>query len=182
MNKEFSWTAAREARLDRAIDRAVREMMQVDPPPGLRRRVLARLNESGERRRHFLPRFAFAAAALVGALLAATQLWYRSDAPTPPRPPDMAKITALPAKVPPTIRFFESNPAPPLAGGQITREPIRMPRVTNVFGNRPGEVSATTIEGRKREIVARPLTIVPLSARPIVIAPLVLPPPSKGGQ
>ena len=40
MSNEFSWSAAREARLDRAIDRAVRDMMQVDPRPGLRRRVL----------------------------------------------------------------------------------------------------------------------------------------------
>ena len=56
MNNEFSWNAAREARVDRAIDRAVREMMQVDPPPGLRRRVLARLNDSTERRSYLLPR------------------------------------------------------------------------------------------------------------------------------
>ena len=35
-----------DGRLDDAIDRAVREMMQVDPRPGLRRRVLARLERS----------------------------------------------------------------------------------------------------------------------------------------
>jgi len=35
---------ASETRLDRAIDRAVRDMMHVDPRPGFRRRVLARLD------------------------------------------------------------------------------------------------------------------------------------------
>ncbi len=181
MNKEFSWTAAREARLDRAIDRAVREMMQVDPPSGFRRRVVARLNDPGQRRAPLLPRFAFAAVALVVVLLSVTQLWYRGDAPTPPKPPDMAKKAIdLPAMAPPTndVEFD----APPIPDKQITKERIRMPRVANVFGNRPGEVSAATIDGGKQEVVVPPLAIVPLSARPIVIAPLVVPPPSKGGQ
>ena len=70
MNNDLSLN---DAQLDRAIDHAVREMMQLDPPPGLRRRVLSRLNQSGERRRHLLPRFAFAAAAAVVVLLSATE-------------------------------------------------------------------------------------------------------------
>ena len=74
MNNDLSLNDADEARLDRAIDRAVRDMMQLDPPPGLRRRVLSRLNQSGERRRHWLPRFAFAAAAAVVVLLSATRM------------------------------------------------------------------------------------------------------------
>jgi hypothetical protein len=179
MNNEFSLSAAREARIDRAIDRAVREMMQVDPPAGLRRRVLARLNESGQRRRRLLPGFAFATATLVVVLLSATELWYRSDAPTPPGPPKVAKPIEL-ATTPPPARIEFSGPE--ISGGRITKEPIRMPRVTNVFGNRPAEVSAATIDADRREIVVPPLTIVPLSARPIVIAPLVIPSPPKGGQ
>jgi hypothetical protein len=179
MNKQFSLSAAREARIDRAIDRAVREMMQVDPPPGLRRRVLARLDQPGQRRRHLLPRFAFATAALVVVLLSATELWYRSDAPTPPGLPKVARPIVYTAAPPPTR--IESN-RPDLPDARITKEPIRMPRVTNVFGNRPTEVSAATIDAGKREIVLQPLTIVPLSARPIVIAPLVIPSTSKGGQ
>src|SRR5258705_9267632 len=35
---------ARDARFDRAIDRAVREMLDVEPPPGLRGRVLDRID------------------------------------------------------------------------------------------------------------------------------------------
>lgn len=179
MNKQFSLSAAREARIDRAIDRAVREMMQVDPPPGLRRRVLARLDQPGQRRRHLLPRFAFATATLVVVLLSVTELWYRSDAPMPPGPPKVAKPIELTTTPPPTRIEFNGRDIP---GARITKEPIRMPRVTNVFGNRPTEVSAATIDAGKREIVLQPLTIVPLSARPIGIAPLVIPSASKGGQ
>lgn|SRR5574339_149031 len=179
MNNEFSLSAAREARIDRAIDRAVREMMQVDPPPGLQRRVLARLDSSGERRGHLLPGLAFAATALVVVLLSATQWWYRSNAPTPPKPPDMAKMIA-PVTTPPPGRIEFNGPEIP--GGRITKEPIRMPRVTNVFGNRPSEVSAATVDGGTRAIVLPPLTIVPLSARPVVIELLVLPEMRKGGQ
>jgi len=180
MNNEFSWSAAREARLDRAIDRAVREMVQVDPPPGLRRRVLSRLNDSGNRRAHLLPRFAFAAAALVVVLLSATQLWYRSDAPMPPKPLDMAKmLVPVAIESPPAPIEFTVPDAPPR---QITKERIRMPRVTNVFGNRHNGVSAATVDVGSREIVVPPLTIVPLSARPIVVTPLMIASPSKGGQ
>ena len=47
----------RRGRLDRAIDRAVREMVQVDPLPGLRRRVDEQLHAragSGARRPPFM--------------------------------------------------------------------------------------------------------------------------------
>jgi len=180
MNNELSWSAAREARIDRAIDRAVREMMQVDPPPGLRRRVLARLNESNNRDRHFLPQLAFAALAMMIVLLA-TSIWYRGEPPTPPQPPAMATGAPVPiinseAVMQQQVRGEAAIP------GQITKEPIRMPRVTNVFGGRPREASAATVDAGRREIFVAPLTIVPLSARPLVIEPLILPPLSKGGQ
>lgn len=184
MNNDLSLNDADEARLDRAIDRAVRDMMQLDPPPGLRRRVLSRLNQSGERRRHWLPRFAFAAAAAVVVLLSATEMWYRRDAPTPPKPPDMATMTAPRANDQATMRNEFDGPSIP--GGQITKELIRMPRVTNVFGTRRDDATAATVRGaeparpRVLENLA-PLTIVPLSARPIVIEPLSIPALPKGG-
>jgi hypothetical protein len=181
MNKEFSWSAAREARIDRAIDRAVREMMQVDPPPGLRRRVLARLNDTDQRRGFFLPRYAFAVMAVVVLIVSFTLMPERSEPPTPPRAPVIATPAPAPA-IEPAIQTKIATAPVATPSSDITRERIRMPRVTNVFGNRPGEVSAATIDGGKREIVAPPLTIVPLSARPIVIAPLVVPSPTKGGQ
>lgn len=188
MNKEVSLSAAREARLDRAIDRAVREMMQVDPPPGLRRRVLARLDDSNKRRGSYLPRYALAIIAVfIVVAVSATEMWLRTDAPLPPKAPDIARLTAPPhtSNPPDALSGPPPNLArvgkpielhdPPSRSGEMTKERIRMPRVTNVFGTRPGEVSAATLNPGSREIVLPTLTIVPLSARPIVIEPLVLP-------
>jgi hypothetical protein len=178
MNNEFSWSAAREARIDRAIDRAVREMMQVEPPPGLRRRVLARLNDADERRASFLPRYAFAAMALVVLVLSMTLLPNPVELPTPPKAPMAAIPAPAPAIAPPADWDVRSDMA---IAGRITKQPIRMPRVANVFGNPSGDVSAATVDAGKRQIAVEPLTIVPLSARPIVIDPLIIPPASKGG-
>jgi hypothetical protein len=176
MNNEFSLSAAREARIDRAIDRAVREMMHVDPPHGLRRRVLARLNESEQRRSYFLARYAFAAMAVVILMMSLTLLTERVEPPTPPQAP----VVRLPAPAP-AIEVVNQSEAPDTSR-RIIKEPIRMPRVTNVFGSRPGEVSAATIDAGKRQIVVPSLKIVPLSARPIVVTPLIFPPVTKGGQ
>ena len=180
MNNEFSFSAAREARIDRAIDRAVREMMQIDPPPGLRRRVVARLSDPKDHRRYFLAHYAFAAMAVVVLMMSITLLTDRVEPPTPPKAP----MVALPAPAPaiePVIEMDVQAETVATPSKGITRERIRMPRVTNVFGTRSGEVSATMIGGGRREIVEPPLKIVPLSARPIVIAPLVIPPAVKGG-
>src|SRR6476646_9244502 len=178
MNNDLSWSAAREARIDRAIDRAVREMMQVDPPPGLRRRVLARL-DAPERRNYFLPRYAVAVMALV--LFIAASISMLRDRVEPPTPPNAPQIATMSGVVPlPVIRPEQTSTEE--TPSHVTRQQIRMPRVTNVFGNRSGEVSAATTETGKREIVARPLTIVPLSARPIVVEPLAIPAARKGGQ
>ena len=43
--------------IDLAIDRAVRKMMQVDPPAGLRRRVMARIESPPPRRSFFVPAY-----------------------------------------------------------------------------------------------------------------------------
>jgi hypothetical protein len=187
MNNDIPWNDAREARLDRAIDRAVREMMQLDPPPGLRRRVLSRLNAPSERQALPFMRYALAAAAVVAGVLVVpvTRLLEHVEPPTPPRPPAIV-VTGAP-RVTADLRVAPIGEAPPSAaqGTQITRERIPMPRVTNVFGTRSGEASAATVRSneparRTRPQSLAPLTIVPLSARPIVIEPLVIPAPPKG--
>ena len=180
MNNEFSWSAAREARIDRAIDRAVRDMMQVDPPPGLRRRVLARLNDSTDRRSYLLPRYAVAVMALMVLVASITLLRDGVEPPAPPKAPVMATPAPAPAIEPVFPTDVAAAPVSTPAA-QITREQIRMPRVTNVFGTRRNEASAATIDSGKREIVVPPLAIVPLSARPIVIEPLIVPRLTKGG-
>jgi hypothetical protein len=181
-----------DARLDRAIDRAVREMMHVDPAPGLRRRVLSRLHAPIEHRPHPLMRYAFAAVALAVFVLSVTLMRDHVEPPTPPKAPPMVATGAPPVGLPmiPAIgehpRPAATTPAP------ITRERVPMPRVTNVFGNRRSGVSAATdrgtdsvgraSSGARRSIAPEtlaPLAIVPLSARPIVVEPLVILGPPK---
>lgn len=96
-------------RIDEAIDRAVREIMHREPPPGLRRRVLSRL-EAPAPRAWLAPRIAFAAAAVLVAAMA-TFVMLRSDRTTDsPR----HEIAAAPASTPaaPSIdRSTQPQPA-----------------------------------------------------------------------
>jgi hypothetical protein len=203
MNNDSSLGRGGESPLDRAIDRAVREMMHVDPPPGLRRRVLSRLEPSVTRRPLFLPRHVFAAAALAILLLAAMFMRNQGGSPvgtettpsiasgTPPR------VQPGPAPEPHPAR----DPKDTARGSsaQITRERIQMPRVTNVFGTGTSRVSATVDSGsepvwtgdsgRPNDDASNPVTplvIAPLMPAPIEtpaidIPPLVIPGPPKGG-
>jgi hypothetical protein len=176
-------TSLNDARLDRAIDRAVREMMRVDPAPGLRRRVLSRINAPVERRALPLLRYGIAAAALAVVVLSITLLPGHVEPPTPPKAPSPIVAGVAPAVLLPAA-LSRYNPPPVPSGkraSQITKEPIPIPRVTNVFGDRRSDVSAASVRepGAAAPRVApetlTPLTIVPLSARPLVIEPLVLP-------
>jgi len=179
MNNERSLN---DARLDRAIDRAVREMMQVDPMPGLRRRVLSRINAPAERPAAPTWRYAFAAAALAAVVLSVTLMPGHMEPPAPPKAPSPIVATGIPPVDLEAVLSTSTVTIPsvsiPGKSARITKEPITMPRITNVFGARRSAVSAATV----REPVAvriapemlAPLTIVPLSARPIVIEPLVV--------
>jgi hypothetical protein len=192
MSNEFSWSAAREARIDRAIDRAVRDMMQVDPPPGLRRRVLSQIAEPKNRRSYLVPRFALAALAVAGVVLV-TMLPERVEAPPAPRPPTIV-ATGIPAVELPASATIEAAPSSAAAAATpgITRERIPMPRVSNVFGGRRGDVAATgtdTIRANRTNVVRpippeslSPLTIVPLSERPIALPSRIPVAPRRGGR
>src|ERR1700752_256925 len=106
-----------DKRLDDAIDRAVREIMSVEPRTDLRARVLAEL-ERGATRVALWPRLAFGAAAIGVAVLLFTTIAQR---PTEPREephvasgqpsPSRGGVTAVPgspaAGAPPT-----ATPAP----------------------------------------------------------------------
>lgn len=167
-----------DARLDRAIDRAVREMMQVDPAPGLRRRVLSRINAPSERRAVPVMRYAFAAAALAVLVLSITLMPGAVEPPAPPKAPPVvfaggAPPIVLPDLKPVMVQASEDDVARP-----PTYEAIPMPRVTDVFGAQPSGVSAATVREPDTARIApealAPLMIVPLSRRPIVIEPLVV--------
>jgi hypothetical protein len=187
MNNEFSLSDAREARLDRAIDRAVREMMQVDPPPGLDRRVLSRLNGPAARRPVRLPLYALAAAAVVVFILSGTLI---RDVEPPP-PPAAPSIVATGIPLVEAEAVMAAQPKVSTSTPGFTRERIPMPRVPNVFGSRGSQVSAASERGSatrgESHVAARPLApkglaplrIVPLSARPIVVERFVIAGPPK---
>lgn len=202
MNNDSSRGHGGESALDRAIDRAVREMMQVDPPPGLRRRVLSRLEPSAARRPLFLPRYVFATAALAMLILAAMFMREHGGARVESgMPPSVTSRTPpRPQPVPATGPHAAEDPKVTARGpsAPITREPIPMPRVADVFGARTTRVSAATDPGSEgvwtgdpagpKDVPSNPvppLTIAPLTAAPIetpaiIIPPLVIAGPPKG--
>lgn len=178
MNNERSLN---DARLDRAIDRAVRELMQIDPAPGLRRRVLSRLNAPVERRALPVMRYAFAAtAAIVVTVVTLTLMPSQVEPPTPPKAPspivasgpppiDLEAVLSTPTVTGPSVAI-------PTNSARVSKESIPMPRITNVFGGQRSGVSAAAVrEPAIDRIALAPLTIVPLSKRPIEIDPLVVP-------
>ena len=197
MNNDSSWGSAREDRLDRAIDRAVREMMHVDPRPGMRLRVLARLNAPAERRSWMVPRPVFAVAALAILIVSYIALNNRpvtiGDPVAGSRAATSTPPTPAQARTDSVVQQARGNdPRSRPAAPRVTRERIPMPRVSNVFGARSTQVSAATdrapgvvwIDTPVRSTAApietiEPITIAPLQTSPIVIEPLIRP---KGGQ
>ena len=173
-------TPLNDVRLDRAIDRAVRELMQVDPAPGMRRRVLSRINAPVEWRALPAMRYALAAVALVVVVMSISLIPGHVEPPTPPKAPPLAVATTVPPVDPEALQASTRTETAVIPGTSrgLTKQPIPMPPVTNVFGGRPGGISAATVDGPGHIRVApetlAPLTIVPLSARPLVIEPLLL--------
>jgi hypothetical protein len=182
--------------IDRAIDRAVRKMMQVDPPPGLRRRVMARI-EQPQRRSFFVPAFAVAAAGVAVLVLGViATLNDRAD-----RVPAAAPTTAAVEKAPAVEnRIVEAVPDPvPVPRAQrvrsqrrtgFRREPIPMAPVADIFGTPANSVVATSdpaadavwtapavpsldeIIAAPLPLIVRPVGVPPIETLPIVIAPL----------
>jgi hypothetical protein len=171
-----------ESRLDRAIDRAVRDMMDVNPRPGFRRRVLANLAREPLRSSMFFR------VALVGAALAVLVLAVMVIVPDrrSELPHTVAQREAPPAPQPPapSSTSVQTARASKRTTG-MTRERIPMPRVTNVFGERRDAAAATSVEAdtvwpapapqahEDSPNAPPPLVIPALEApAPIVIAPL----------
>jgi hypothetical protein len=199
MNNDSPWTGSHDSPLDRAIDRAVRKLMHVDPPPGLRRRVLSRLEPRAAERRVFVPRYAWGAAALV--ILIVAVMFTRDHRPEPvavvPQPSVVAGGPAPPREGPATSRqaplMVERAPTSRSSSRPMTRETIPMPRIANVFGTRTAVVSAAADSGVEAvwpgaenpsdsiaPLVITPLIPAPIETPAIVIPPLVIAPP-KGG-
>src|SRR5262245_31581412 len=180
-NDKPRFGVAAESPIDRAIDRAVRDIMRVDPPAGLRRRVMARI-EAAPRRSILFPRFTVAAAALAMLLLTIVVLT-KKTVPPPASPPEAASrpIPAAPpvdAQQPPAAVAEAPVTSADRPSTGPTVEAIRMPRVANVFGSSSG-ASATALRDapeRSEEETAAGRFAEPAGAlAPIAVRPLTVP-------
>jgi len=139
--------AGERGKLDVAIDRAVRRMMAVDPPPGLRHRVIARLKHQEAPAWGFLPRFAMAGAALAVILLAVVMM--RPGVSVAPTPESVAVSTTAPqpqAAPPAVAEALPRAVTPPPAVAGPRREPLpNPPQMAEVFGTRDTRVAAATV-------------------------------------
>ena len=188
------------SRLDRAIDRAVRDMMHADPRPGFRRRVAARLEREPIRSSMF-SRIAIPAAALAVLVLAVVAMRWNAQTPTSATQ-QQARSTRVPDTHLPSARVEAANPQPPPSvrtpnrapdRRRLSSEPITMPRVTNVFATDKNAVAATSVDADTlwpapapethddRQIGLAPLVIPALQPPPpIVIPPINLRGPGGG--
>lgn len=161
-----------DTRLDDAIDRAVREMMNVDPRPGLSRRVLARL-ETPRTSWLTVPRLA-AAAALVAIIVVALVLVTRTPAPVSqqvavtPRPPVVAPPSEEPVPSPSTGR------TPPIASIMPPRVRFELRQQPRAAEELPPFVTSARVEPLASMI---PIEVPPAGPRAlelpeVVVAPL----------
>ncbi len=147
MNEDLPEAVERNGATGRAIDRAVRTMMQVDPAPGLRRRVLARIEAPAPRIRLF-PRVAAGIGAL--AVLVLAVVVFRPALEPASRPAEGAAIALPSPSAPAADRPAPREPVVEKARATASRQPraraadtpIAMPRIANVFGGRDPRVSA----------------------------------------
>jgi hypothetical protein len=201
MNNHSSRAGRHDSPLDLAIDRAVRDMMQVDPAPGLRRRVLSRLQPASSQRPPLALRFGWMAVGVAVVLAALIYTSNRSTAPAAVDPASSQATTVLPPArdadgVSPPAAIVA--PTAPRVRPRGTHEAIAMPRVANVFGPSartaaaaataesddimwPTPSAAPPDSGALAPLAIPPLTAAPIETPPIVIAPLQTAAP-KGGQ
>jgi hypothetical protein len=196
---ESSSAGAHASPLDRAIDRAVRQMVQVDPAPGLDRRVRARLSRPVPQRSPGMRYLVFAGALAMLVLAVGILRHGRSGAeiPVTPQAPTAVqairepsgKTTAPAVGTPPAV----NGPAP-AAGSRQPRmrrpaergrdqhaEVIRMPEIGSVFGTPSDAVAGATVAGAEEvspaggaanQIEITRLSVTPLEIPPLRIAPI----------
>jgi len=180
--------SASATRLDRAIDRAVRDMMQVDPRPGFRRRVLARLDPEPVQSSMFLR------VALVGTVIAILILAVmvivpdrRSELRPTLAQRDGPPSTTAPQSAAPSNPSPSKTSVPPRRTPGLTRERILMPRIANVFGSGRNGVAAASVDDNAVWPAPAPPQDLPGAPAPLVIppieppAPLVIPPLNPRG-
>lgn len=166
------------ADLDKAIDRAVREMLDVEPPAGLRQRVIERLPSSGSQ----LPAAGFrlpASGWLVGAAAAAmVVLAVFLTRGTPPQPETTtvqaplaaAPVTAAPALEPRVV------PTAPETSAPARRRNVVASRAEQAIAGAayaPAPGAADTIEPLQS---LAPIQVAPVGQRPMTHADIAIAP------
>ena len=140
---DFQQRSMRSMRsMNDAIDTAVRDMMHVDPRPGLRRRVLSKL-EPPVRTRSWLPWLPWLLAptgALAAAVLVVALLDDRTTSPAPVTTAMTSGATPPAAAPPPAAGIPERSRQAP---AQAPRDQVGMP--VDVFGPRTTRVSAASV-------------------------------------
>ena len=174
-------------RLDHAIDRAVRDMMQVDPAPGIRHRVLGRLERPHARRPLLLP--LAIAAALAVVILSVALL--RPAAPTPePRyqvvsgPPAAGVAHEPVASAAPALPTNRTASAPerPRPAPSDRRPSRTLPRPSAIFPDTPGRVRAANVSPASPAASAEAPGAAPLPEPLTPIAPITIAPMTTGAQ
>ena len=156
-------------RLDSAIDRTVRGMMQVDPRPGLRHRVAGRLAAPPRSTSWMFP--AAAAAAVVAVVFVSWTVLRTPDAPVA----HQSQIAVSPAPTPdsrPSVPgVVPVQPAATAARRSPARQP--MPRLEADFGPRRDRVTATSVDTASA-IAPMPPAGIPYEPPPFIgaVAPL----------
>ena len=159
----------RDSTLDRAIDHVVHQMVQVDPRPGLRQRVLHRLNDRPSRR-GWIGLGALATAAMM-VLVFATTVDRRSE--TQPADPHQVAVqsSAAPGALPPDAQTADETgtaPKPPqetAKRSEPTPESIFGPRTSQVRGAstpRGGQAQGAAVKPEKKDDPAAQLANVKL--------------------
>jgi hypothetical protein len=148
-----------ENKVDRAIDRAVQTLMSAEPRPGMRGRVLARLDEAPRGTMRW-PGLGFAALTMAAILVGVYV--FRSDPAVTPAPRQVAVSEpaapspdpAQPTTIAPAPRPVEAAPstAPAASPDPAARQPRPQaprteelpppPRMDDVFGPRSNRVAA----------------------------------------
>ena len=177
--------------LDGAIDQAVREMMTIDPRPGLRRRVTNTIKIPSRRSPGL--RFGLAALGVVMAALLSIVVWRQSEPARPVHAPQVA-ATAPAAPATPLAGPQAVETAPPAASAAAPVRPrpkatTPAPTPESIFGPRQGRVAATSVPSRSAASAAAfwagipadaarwsamtPITFQPMMAVPLAIQPLL---------
>jgi hypothetical protein len=193
---QTGFDGSRPSVLDAAIDRAVRQMVQVDPPSGLRRRVLSRLTAPAARGG---ARMRYVAFATLGILVLAVGLLVRDKTPVPTEvsPTTVQEAGKQQADAPRTAERLYQRGALPGPGARAPRpapararprpaphaEVIPMPEITNVFGPPANTITGASVFARETDsrgslaetVSASPIEIQLLTIAPLEIEPLRIP-------